>query len=222
MTLLNTADKIRLGSSQVDAVYFGATKVWPAAPSGVFPTGTVLDNANRANVSPAGAPWTGGINSATVGLKVVSNQLAQVSGSFPNAVISGPYGPDVDVWVQVPVLPTSGYVFLGARMLSPASNWSGYGLVWIPGAQDQYILRRYTSGTPSLLNNTGTGKLAAGGWVGMRVKGNAISAYSSADGSTWTQQNLTSDLTYTAAGAIGMELGDATVRADNFSGGTGP
>jgi hypothetical protein len=189
--------------------------------SGAFPFGALLDDANRANVSPAGAPWTTGINSATVGLKVVSNQLAQVSGSFTNAAIPGPYGPDVDVWVQVPVLPTSGYVFLSARMLTPTSNWNGYGLVWIPGAtQDQYILRRYTNATPTLLLNAGIGKVAAGGWIGMRVKGSTITAYSSADGSTWVQQNLVTDSTYTAAGAIGMELGDATVRADNFSAGT--
>jgi hypothetical protein len=210
---------------------FGLTGVlvfspWQHTPAyAVFPTNsTILDNFNRADGSLSGATassgvaWsTGGIDSNVNGLTICGQELCGVN---TNGVLSPTYGPDTEMYADMPVLPLSsdgGYVFLAERISNVGGSWNGYGMLFAPS--NTWQLRRYVGGSSTVLAS-GTQAVTAGDALGFSVIGNSLTAWYKPVAGSWSSIVSTTDSTYTNGGPMGIELGDATVRLDNLSGGS--
>lgn len=186
----------------------------------------ILDDFNRSDrnlsgdTSSSGAVWsTIAMTGTAMELAITSNQMS-VPGSR-NGYLPGPYGPNVELWCTVSVLPGAGaYVFLAVRAqdVGAVSTWDGYGLIYIVGTGWQ--LRRYLNGTSTTLTSSATPILAAGDGMGFSVIQSRLTAYRNPAGAGWIPTGLAiTDATYSAPGAIGLELNDTTVRIDNLGGG---
>lgn len=87
MTTLNDADAIKVGSTDVDAVYQGDVLVWSSAPPVVY-----SDDFNRADAPDLGADWTGVLVSSafppvTNGQSPIVNN--QASSKFASSHLGG-------------------------------------------------------------------------------------------------------------------------------------
>lgn len=202
----------------------------PSAALGTFPTNaTILDNFNRSDNllhnSPnasSGDTWSnqringGGTND----LQISSSQLGSSTGSATNGYLTSNYGPDVEVYCNISVLPASGnYVFFITRLHDQGTtSFDGYGMIYI--ATDTWQIRRYDNGTSTVLASA-TQAVSAGDSIGFSAVGSTLTAYYKPSASaTWTSLFSTTDSTYSNAGPIGLELGDTTARVDDLSGGT--
>jgi len=192
----------------------------------VFPTNaTVLDNFNRADgaisgsTASSGVTWsTGGIDGNVNGLNICGNQLCGIN---TNGVLTPSYGPDTEIYADMPALPLTsdgGYVFMAERISNVGtSGWNGYGMLFAPS--NTWQLRRYTGGSSTVLAS-GTQAATAGDSLGFSVIGNTLTAWYKPAAGAWTSVVSTTDSTYSSAGPVGIELGDSTVRLDNLAGGS--
>jgi hypothetical protein len=204
----------------------------------VFPTNsTPIDNFNRANTNSIGGQTTSAgytwsntqlQNTIPTALGINSNQLNLNSGGN-NAYITTPFGPDVEIYVSVPVLPINGeYIALWARHQNTGTTgFSSYALVYIHATSGNatWSLRRYDSGVSTTLSNISASAISANDSIGIDVIGSGssvtLTTYRRSGGvwSTIGSVNDTSGSRITAAGRLGIELSDVTTRLDNFSGG---
>lgn len=187
-----------------------------------FPTTGVLDDFNRANQDPIAGGWSaGGINTATNGLEVVSNQLAgDASG---NAYWDTSVGPDCEAFLTLPTIPgLTSYVALFARLREVgAATFDGYAVVVIGGLDWTWSIRRYDNGAGTVLGtNITTPNLAAGDAVGLEIIGDAVRALHRPSAGSWTEVGSRTDATHGAAGFLGVETGDIAMRGDDLGGGT--
>jgi hypothetical protein len=200
---------------------------WQNTPAyAVFPTNSaILDNFNRPDGSLAGTTassgvtWSnGGIATGTNLLDICSNQLCGVG---TNGVLTPIYGPDTEIYADMPVLPLStdgGYAFLAERISGVGtSSWNGYGLLFAPS--NTWQLRRYTGGSSTTIAS-GTQTANAGDSIGFSVIGNTLTAWYKPAAGSWSSVVTATDNTYSNAGPIGIEMGDSTLRLDNLAGGS--
>lgn len=192
-----------------------------------FPTTSIIDSFLRAN-GDVGANYTklGGFAN---GLDVVSNAVtAHASGGGAVYRNTATFGPDVEVYGKINVLPTTAarYARLFARLQNPSSATliSGYYLEWAwnSGAgNDTWKLFRRDNNADTQIGSTLTGSdLVAGDSFALLIIGSQLTAYSNTGG-TWAALALTQpDTTYAAAGNIGVHLRDNVVTLDDFGGGT--
>lgn len=187
-----------------------------------FPTTAVIDDFNRADQRPPGGDWaTTELNGSTTDVEVIANQLRSGNPS-QNCYLNTVYGPDTEVYIEIPTLPNAGsYIAIWARLKDLGSAaWDGYAIVVIQGAPWVWSIRRYDNGTGTVLGaNINGPNLTAGDSVGLEVIGDGISAYHKTGG-TWTLVGSRTDATYAAAGRLGFESGDELSRYDNMGGGT--
>jgi Fibronectin type III domain len=197
-------------------------------PSEPLPT---LDNFDRPNENPLSdsGNWapTGIAGSAETGLYIPSSWLACSKSTTCTAYRNTQYGPDVEVWARLSVLPgDNNQLRLLARVQQPGTaGYDGYMLRpnQLPGT-DQVLFERVDDGNfvPLLTVNQ---DLVAGDLFLLRVKGSIMEAWRQR-GTTWTRLGVVTDSTYSGAGYVGVGMRGTTGRADDFGartlGGAGP
>lgn len=191
-----------------------------------FPLTPILDDFNRADIGPPpSASWLstnpdGG--SAFAVHKVVSNQLS------PNAAASWScwnttYGPDCEVYADVPTLGTLGNTHqLYLRMTPDTVSRDGYTFVLKSTSSTlaDFAISRVDNTVETTIGATVTGiAFAAGDAFGGSAIGNILTLWARRSG-VWSPILDRYDATYTAAGKLDVFSPDATIRLDNFGGGT--
>jgi fibronectin type 3 domain-containing protein len=186
-----------------------------------------LDTFNRPNESPLSdaGDWGIGVNGqAERCLKVVSNQLASNKTTTCTSYrANAQYGPNVEVWTRVAVLPgTNNHIRLKARLQQPGtSSYDGYMLRTNQrtGADEVFLERIDNGAFVRLL--TVTRDLLPGHTLLMRVRGSTLEAWHN-NGTTWTRLGTVVDTTYAGPGYVGVGLRGKTGRLDDFGARTLP
>lgn len=179
----------------------------------------IIDAFSRADGAP-GAPWITPAFGDAFGFNISANQLAPL-GNPAGAVYTGAnFGPDCEVFMQVPVLPTVGNsIYLGGRITRIDSLFNGY-QVRVTPSTGVWVVRRIDLGTSLILGANMNQAFAAGNWLAISCVLNAIEAWFSTDAVAWLRVGLRTDGTYAGAGYPGIEGVDAVARYDNFGAGT--
>ena len=193
-----------------------------------FPTTSILDNFNRANEGPPpSASWTDTWLSGS-GLIVNANRCAaSASGNKDSYWDVTTFGPDSEVFVTIPTIPTvdGNSLRLGIRLAQPGvTTVDGYLGMWQfrdAGVTDKLRLFRIDNGVTTELG-VGVGlDMVAGDQFGMEAIGNSIRLYTKSGAGVWTLQRSETDATYNVAGFIGLQIiaGNTVPRLDDFGGG---
>lgn len=183
--------------------------------------GTLIDDFNRANVVPPGAPWAAiGIRNASASaLGVVSNILTNAGHGY----IAGPYGPNTDLYCDVVAPPgAAGSLILFVNVQEPGTvTYDGYGIhIFNNAGTWEWRIRRIDNGVNTTLASQIPGPaLLAGQSIGISRVGSEVIAFHKPYGGSWVEVKRFTDATY-AAGAIGVEFNAAGIQLDNFRGGT--
>lgn len=190
-----------------------------------FPTTGILDDANRSAVGPPpSANWiTTVIDDGTDGIKVTGNQFAGNGSGSNDAVWDvATFGPDCEVYVQIPTMADTLYMYLALGLLNVgAGTTDGYIMRFDKeAATDEFNIARMDNGNPTFLHAGVQQEFTPGDWVGFERIGDDLSVYYGSAVGSMVSLLTVSDATYAAAGKIGMMLRGGTMRADNFGGGT--
>lgn len=142
----------------------------------------------------------------------------QIGSAFGGAMLNGPYGPDVRVWITVVTPPTGdwdNYLQLSARFNGTAL----YALLLYPGTDTNL---RTVLTNPFTWIDWQSVTVTAGDKIALEVIGNHVRAYHYTGGA-WTLVSDEIDNTLSAAGAIGFvrdPIGGGDIVVDDFGGGT--
>jgi Fibronectin type III domain len=195
----------------------------PATPTGDVPLEPLptLDSFERPDENPLsdGGRWTNGINgSGNLQLRVLSNRVGGTKTTTTAAWrTNASYGPDLEVWTRVGVLPgPDNHVRLYARLRQPGSTaFDAYMLRTnqLSGA-DQVFLERIDDGVVVPLL-TMSQELAAGDLLLLRVRGSTLEAWHNR-GALWARLGTVSDTTYAGAGLVGLGIRGTSGRLDDF------
>lgn len=187
-----------------------------------FPNPNILSAFTGVDENPLSesAAWSGPTEAGQPQLQRLSNQAAAV-GSFAGSHRASPSLADIEVYCDVPVLPTSTKgVSLRARIQNAGNtttmtcyHWTyvvGTGFQWYKVTAGHTFTQIGTTFAPHVL--------LAGEQLGMSVVGTTISGYYGVAG-VWTLVDSRTDASIGGAGLIGASLDDTTGRIDNFGGG---
>lgn len=192
-----------------------------------FPTTGILDNFNRADENPlatssSGPAWSSGdIWGFFARLKLVSNQCTPIFASgVQNSQYIGSYGPDSEAYVTFATAPAgSGDNGVWLRMVTPGGNQNGYFVSYVPSASGVKAYRCDT-GTLTQLGATFSQTVSNGDSLGADMVSTSLTSYYKSGAGSWSTLGSRTDGTYSAAGAVGLDMFDASAVADNFGGGT--
>ncbi len=188
----------------------------------MFPDWAVLlDDFNRADGS-AGDHWSSGIYASSSSLRVIGNRGGMVGGLAEGCWTAGRAGSDVEVYCQVPVLPTgvSRIFHLYARLVNPGTaDPTGYALA-VNFTLGQVELYRVGGGSMTFLNSVAQ-TVSAGDWIGLRCEGAIITGHHRSTTGAWQQVVSVTDAMYSDVGYVGVRLYDVddVGRIDDFSAG---
>lgn len=168
-----------------------------------------------------GGKW-GPLDTTSNPLRRVSNAATStVSTTGENYWTVQNYGPDVDVYVTITVMPLAGNnVDVSARIQGEggAATYDGYRARMLQNAgTDSLTICRVTNAAITTLATMTTRDFAVGEKVGIRCLGSTVEAWYYAG--VWTLGLSVVDTTYPAAGKIALHVRGSTGRADDFSAG---
>lgn len=192
----------------------------------VFPVPGVLDSFTRANAADLGANWSGPIQPSTGRNSIVSNQAAADAGGNNSEDYwnVSTFGPDVDVYLTFPTLAVAGdTVRLFARLTDPnTGSVTGYFIEAQIGPPSFVRLRKTVNNIVATIQpgHDTFLTISSGDSLGLRVRGNLLTAYHKVGAGAWTAVNQVSDTAISTAGNVGLTLQGSTVRADEFGAGT--
>lgn len=185
----------------------------PITAWSAFPTTAILDDFNRTNEGP---PMTGWADFAN-GFKVLSNQMAGNAAAQNTSYLNSfSYGPDVEAYATMEVLPGAGVAF---QIFVANTSFNGY--LTSANTTGDYAIYRLDGGTATSIKD-GTHTWTAGDSLGMTVSAAGVaSIYYKTGAGAWTLLDSIADGTYTNITnyALGSTCYDTTFRADNFGGG---
>jgi len=192
-----------------------------------FPTLGILDAFTRADQDPdTGALWGGGVETAGIGHRILSNQAARTAGSNFGSRTASIYGPNCEAYVSIPTFPvlTGDLVRLVCRTQEVGGfNWDGYEAhIDVNTAGNETLrIREVLNQAPTTLASDTTRNMASGDKLGFECIGTALKLYNVEGGGAWTERVSTTDATYSVANYMGMILVEAvaTARLDDFGGG---
>jgi hypothetical protein len=189
-----------------------------------FPTTPIRSTFDGPDEDPLseGGNWAGPTDVAgEVGLlEIISNQVtANAAASSTAHWLGGTYGPDVEVYITVPVLPTTASKAIGVtfRLANIGTDTTdGYFCLFVNAAASDVVnVYRVDNGAITQLGVSIAFTFAANDVIGARMIGDTITVFQNG-----TALDTRTDATYTAAGRIGLSATDTTVRGDSFGGGT--
>jgi hypothetical protein len=189
-----------------------------------FPTTSVLDDFNRADSSSLGSNWTEDVRNASESSPIITgNQAGRGSGVTSTAWWNAStFGPDCEVYVDLPTIPVNTGVGLMIRVQNPdTASYDGYYLfIQRNDTPDGWALRRLDDKVETVLGAGFNQDLSAGDKIGIEAIGSTIKAFHYTGGA-WVERASRTDSTYGSAGYISMLIGNSTTwRLDNFAGGT--
>lgn len=192
----------------------------PPMAGGAFPTAGIIDDFNRADESPAVGFTTNpsGLYS-TSNVRVVSNQLANISGdAYVYYSGGGPYGPDCEAYITHAV--QDGVLELWVRGLPLGASLDGYQLK--RSAADTFQFYRVDNAVNTQLGSDVAQNLDDGDSWGIEAIGANLSAYYKASGGAWDASAFAtrSDGTYVQTGYIVFYIQTDVNRIDDLGGGT--
>jgi hypothetical protein len=187
-----------------------------------FPTTPLVDDFNRAALGPGYVnPAFGAANGGTI----TSNQFNFSGSGAAVATAAKIGGPDVEAWLTIATLPTSGNMGIDVQCDSTASTVNGYQLLFNAGTSTVSI-RHLIAGAATLIGATISQAIAAGDSVGIRVSGSStvlIEFWFKPAGGSWTfvdsrTEARPAQIPY-APGFVGLTGPDTVGRYDDFGGG---
>jgi hypothetical protein len=195
-----------------------------------FPTTSVIDDFNRADVGPPpSANWasTQALDANTTAHRVVGNQCLKSSGGWHSIWWqASTFGPDTEVFITVSTLPAvdgDEIVFLFARLQGPgATTADGYALYvgYSAASVETWAFYRIDNGSQINIGSATSTAVAAGDSIGFAVVGTQLQAWHKPSAGSWTQVGTVTDATYSTAGNIGFESQNGVSVFDGFGGGT--
>lgn len=196
-----------------------------AVPS-PFVNNSLLDDFNRADGAPSvGRPdlWdTVTVLNGAGQLTIVTNRLG--SGASVGGKSRTKYGPDVDFFFTLGVLPTAAqYAAIYYNVTDVGASFDCRSLLYFPTATAQFTLRRFVNGTGTSWQTTNfTTNPVVGDIIGFSQRGNNQVVYHHiAATDVWVVFGPYTDTVNNATeGFIGFEFGDTTAKIDDLSGGT--
>ena len=198
-----------------------------------FPTTLVLDDFNRGDEGPPpSSAWEAANPSfPTDGIVVATNEAAaETAATDCMAMWIAPFGPHVEVFVDIPVRgPSDGTVYVVAAQ-NIVADFDGYtaalfgsAAIGNNGEGDRLSLRRWDNGSTTEI---GRGLLtwSNGDAVGLRRRNDQVEGWYKPSGGVWQQRATAIDATYhpplTQLGVLIPDTDTAGVtRLDNFGGG---
>ena len=183
----------------------------------------LLDNFNRADEDPIGAPWTGPMISGSPSLRLLSNELAVRSGQTSGGIYyTGTYT-DCEAWVVLANKLDGSRLVVAVRTADAGTaNVDQYRVDLLPQAGAANDITRIGRLDNSSLTTLGADIVqefnAADDGLGIAIIGSTIEAWRW-DGATWNLLGTRTDSTYTAAGNFALEINGATSVYDDFGGG---
>jgi len=193
------------------------------------PTTPILDQFNRADQNLDTGNWAGPFTGTVGPLKILSNEVASMSGTYgtDSYWIAESFGVDQEVYATCTVKPdpNEGSIFQGVwlplRIIDPhpgLSIHSGYFLAMDSqvGTDDIYIYR-FDSGAGTIIEGVSL-EYSAGDKFLFRAVGSLLTGYRN-DGGGWAEIISTVDTTYVVGGWIGLHIEGSTGRWDDFGGG---
>lgn len=186
-----------------------------------FPLTSVLDDFNRGDGN-VGVEWVTPSQDGGVQGVIVSNQLAAVSAGEAAVTSAQSFGPDAEVFTDVPVLPGAGVQMECAVRTNNLFSPTQYKLKIT--ANTGLWEFRYRLAAASVLIVAGpTQVLSAGDGFGMRVIDTGLEAWYKPAAGIWTQLFTTTDSNVTKTATpnyIAVHMYDTTTRLDNVGGGS--
>lgn len=197
-----------------------------------FPVQGILSTFTGANEDPLyeTGKWSGPVEATgATQCQRLSNSAASDSTTPPSESLwVTSVGPDCEAYLDsVPTLPGAGNsVGVFGRIQNPGNSSTAafYDFIWTNGTGYRFF-KMTAGGTFTQIGSTvTTHTMAAGEGIGFSVKGSnpvTLQGYYKSGG-TWIACTNATDASspITAAGFIGIFLGDTTVRADGFGGGS--
>jgi hypothetical protein len=201
---------------------------------GTFPTTSVLDNFNRADVDPIGGIWSTGPLGGASGCRIVSNvAIRQAAAPGDGCYVTNAFSDaDQEVYATLPNATshttTSAYrVFLCLHGGVGTSSVDGYAFRSnkVDAATDTVNISRLTNATFTQLGATENLEVTDGNKVGLERVASDINFWYH-NGTSWSELFTRSDSTYNCANSnIGIGTLSSTFETDDFGGGnivTGP
>jgi hypothetical protein len=194
-----------------------------------FPTSSLIEEfTGEDDASPPNANWTNDpFGFGPLGLKISSNQAAGLTGAGVDSAYydAEEFGPDCEAYATIPVLlaTDTAAIMVLARLATPgAGTLDGYGVAYVRDSVegDTIRLARIDDSTPAYLGDPVAQAVSAGDAIGIAIAGSTITAYYKPAAGEWTELTTETDATYSAAGYVGLWIGDATARVDDFGAGT--
>lgn len=184
-----------------------------------FPTLSLYDNFNRANglvyTGVLGTLWTETWiqQSGASNVSILGDELDFAGDN--SCLAAQEFGPDVGVSLLINVLPEQ-YIFLPLRIKNGGTtSWNGYGIIWGKALGEKAQIRRYTSGSNTILGTSAEISFAKGDSIGFTAIGKKLTGWRQHEG-TWSEIGSVEDSTYSEAGKVGLWGGDAIGRYDEY------
>lgn len=196
-------------------------------PSGSFPTTSILDDFNRANVQPIGGIWSDNWSGGTNGCQIVDNYSRSVASPNDGCYITNNFSSaDQEVYATYPNatnhVDTSAYILLMCLHGGVGTaNVDGYGmrLLKVTGGTDTFSLVRTTNGSHTTLGATVSQEFTNNNKIGGERVGTDLNFWYDG-GSGWTELFTRSDATYNCANStLGIDTISGTFWTDDFGGG---
>lgn len=150
---------------------------------------------------------------------ITAGQLAATTSGFSSAVWATTFGPDMEVYLDIPVANSSvATCNLQLRVQDTTSNLTGY-VIFTHNLTGVLTCSRYVAGTPTAVTMTGTLTYTSGDSIGASIVGSTITVYKKPAGGVWTAVATGSDSGITGTGFIGLDFEGTEWRGDNFGGG---
>lgn len=196
-------------------------------PGGSFPTTSVLDNFNRANVQPMGGIWSDNWSGGTNGCQIVDNYSRSVASPNDGCYVTNNFSSaDQEVYATYPNATnhtdTSAYILLMCLHGGVGTaNVDGYGMrvQKVTGGNDTFSLVRTTNGSHTTLGATVPQEFTNNNKIGGERVGSSLNFWYDS-GSGWTELFTRSDATYNCTNStIGIDTISSTFHTDDFGGG---
>lgn len=189
-----------------------------------FGSTAVLDDFNRAD-GALGSGWTAAVDAQHVGAPVISTNTAKgtTNGGLNEAYWNAStMGPASEAYLTLGGTANGEDMMVYCRVTSPGASSNGYAVLYRPSGPFMRVRRIDSGAFTSLGADTTITALGDGDKIGIECNGSSITAYKYTS-ATWSSVVSVTDSTYSAAGYIGMAIGDSGSNAatgDDFGGGT--
>lgn len=186
-----------------------------------FPTTPVLDDFNRADEHPLnfGGRWGASLSGDGAEERVIGNRAGIWNSGTGQLWQDALFGPDCEVYYDLPVAGTSFFHQLWLRVTSPGSSYNGYLFLATVDGGLANTFNRIDAGVSTQLGASLASTFADGDSIGANAIGPTLTLYRKTGG-VWTPLGSRTDATYATAGYISFMPSATGSLGDNFGGGT--